>query len=275
MTWASGITEWIENDTAYISVVFSWKMQAAFQRAAWHKANGLKVRVGGGGAFYFQHYLDGVAEYGGRVDALVRHNPEATKASEGCPVGCSFCTVPNIEGKTFKFIPEFTPRPVIIDNNLSALPFDYQEFIVQKYIDHGIFIKDANSGFEPRTFTEDTFHLWKKINKGAWRFGFDEESEENYCENMANILQGVRGPLKRVYVLIGNEPIESCYRRILKVIEWGCEPHVQPVMALNTLEKKPMIKFDWTEKKLKGLTRWANRWIWRTVKFEDYKYNGG
>ena len=88
---------------------------------------------------------------------------------------------------------------------------------------------------------------------------------------MVKILHKESAQNKKVYVLIGNEPFESCYRRILKVIEWGCEPHVQPVMALNTLEKKPMVNFDWTEKKLKDLARWSNRWIWRTVKFEDYK----
>jgi len=37
------------------------------------------------------------------------------------------------------------------------------------------------------------------------------------------------------------------------------------------LTKKPVIQFDWTAQKLTDMARWANRWIWRTVKFEDYK----
>lgn len=271
MTWSGGIAEWIEGDTAFVSVAFSWKLQEAYQRAVWHKANGLKVRVGGGGVFYHKDYFDGVAEYGGRVDALVRHNPDATKASEGCPIGCYFCTVPNIEGKTFTLFPDFTPRPILCDNNLSALPEDYQDYIIQKYIDHGVVIQDANSGFEPKSFTEETYNRWKKINKGRWRFAFDDLAEEKDCERTVKILHKESAQNKKVYVLIGNEPFESCYYRILKVIEWGCEPHVQPVMALNTLEKKPMINFDWTEKKLRDLARWSNRWIWRTVKFEDYR----
>ena len=76
-----------------------------------------------------------------------------------------------------------------------------------------------------------------------------------------------------VYVLIGNEPYEQCYERVTKVIEWGCEPHVQPMIPLGALTKKPVVQFDWTERKLKDLTRWANKWIWRTVKFEDYRSN--
>lgn len=271
MSWSGGIAEWIENDTAFISVAFSWKLPEAYQRAAWHKANGMTVRVGGGGCFYHQHYFDGLAEYGGKVNALVHHNPDATKASEGCPVGCYFCTVPNIEGKTFILLPEFTPRPILCDNNLSALPEDYQDYIIQKYIDNGVLVQDANSGFEPKSFTGKTYDRWKKINRGAWRFAFDEVAEEKDCERTVKILKDEPAGKKRVYVLIGNEPYESCYRRILKVIEWGCEPHVQPVMELNTLCKKPMVKFDWTEKKLLDMARWTNRWIWRTVKFEDYK----
>jgi hypothetical protein len=270
VSWSNGIAEWVENDTAFISVAFSWKLPEAYQRAVWHKSNGLRVRVGGGGAFYHKTYFDGVADYGGRVDALVRHNPQATKASEGCPIGCYFCTVPHIEGKTFTLLPDFTPRPVLCDNNLSALPDDYQDYIIQKYIDAGVPLLDANSGFEPRSFTDETYHRWKKINQGRWRFAFDELDEEDYSRNMADILRSEQAPMKKVYVLIGNEPVDSCLYRINRVIEWGCEPHVQPMMALNTLEKKPMIKFDWTERKLKDMARWANRWLWRSMQFSEY-----
>ena len=87
---------------------------------------------------------------------------------------------------------------------------------------------------------------------------------------MVNILQNEISSKKRIYVLIGNEPYDMCMRRIQQVIDWGCEPHVQPVMALNTLTKKPMVRHDWTERKLKDVARWANRWLWRTIGFEEY-----
>lgn len=273
MKWSGGIAEWIEGTTVYISVAFSWKLPDAYQRAIWHKQSGKRVLVGGGGVFYHPHYFDGVAEYDpkAKVNALEHHNPNATKASEGCPVGCYFCTVPKIEGKAFTFLPDFTPRPILCDNNLSALPDEYQNFIIDKYKSTGTKLLDANSGFEPRSFTEETYLRWKEINHGAWRFAFDEIGEEKECEQMAQILKNEPSSKKRVYVLIGNEPFEQCFYRITKVIEWGCEPHVQPMIALNTLEKKPQIKFDWNARKLQNLSRWANRWLWRTIKFEDYK----
>ena len=272
--WSKGLAEWIEGDTAFISVAFSWRLPEAYQRAAWYKVQGYTVRAGGPGLFACRTYLDGVAELGGEVDALVHHNPDATMASRGCPVGCYFCIVPKMEGKEFTLLPDFTPRPILCDNNLSALPVEYQNYIIEKYQKSGVQLLDANSGFEPRTFDEDTYRRWKIINKGAWRWGYDETKETEEAQRMSVILKDEPSSSKRVYVLIGNEPFEACYERILKVIEWGCEPYAQPMIALNSLQRKPIIRYDWTRQKLTDLTRWTNRWNWRTIPFAEYNRNG-
>ena len=188
-----------------------------------------------------RNYLADVAYLGGEFDALIHHNPDATMASRGCPVGCYFCIVPKMEGKEFTLLPDFTPRPILCDNNLSALPVEYQNYIIEKYQKFDVPLLDANSGFEPMTFDEGTYTRWKAINKGAWRFSYDETKEGDDVYRVAQILKGESASKKRVYVLVGNEPFEACHRRILQVIEWGCEPHVQPMIALNSLEKKPII----------------------------------
>ncbi len=271
MSWSGGLAEWIEGDTAYLSVVFSWKLPDAFQRAIWYRAQGYRVRAGGTALFTNRKYLADVAEIGGEVDALVYHNPKATIASRGCPVGCYFCIVPRMEGKTFTLLPDFSPRPILCDNNLSALPVDYQEYIIKKYQDTGTILEDANSGFEPHTFDEDTYRRWKVINRGPWRFALDEIGELEDVRRTMAILKDEPASSKRVYVLIGNEPIASCLERITKVIEWGGEPHCQPLMALNTLEKRPQVRHDWTGQKLHDMARWANRWLWRSVPWSEYK----
>lgn len=271
MGWSGGLAEWTEGYTAFISVVFSWKLPDAYSRAVWYKSQGYQVRAGGPALFANKKYLAEVAELGGDVDALIHHNAQATIASRGCPVGCYFCIVPRMEGKGFSLIPDFTPRPILCDNNLSALPVDYQEHIIRRYQETNTPLLDANSGFEPRTFDEDTYHRWKVINRGPWRFALDEMRELEDVRRTMLILKDEPASSKRVYVLIGNEPISACYERIQKVIEWGGEPHCQPLMALNTLVKRPQVRHDWTEDKLLDMARWANRWIWRTVKLEDYK----
>lgn len=272
-SWSNGIAEWVDHNTAFISVAFSWRVHDAYSRAVWRKAEGYKVRVGGPGLFMSkQKYIfEGLAQLGGQVDAVIHHNPNATFASRGCPVGCSFCIVPLMEGRKFTLLPEFTPRPILCDNNVSALPDDYQEFIIEKYIKSGVTLLDINSGFEPHSFSDLTYKRWKPINKGAWRFAFDEMKEENVVKRMIKILADEPSGKKRVYVLIGNEPFEQCFERVTKIIEWGCEPHVQPMIPLNALTKSPLVQFDWTEQRLKDLARWANRWIWRSAKFDEYK----
>jgi hypothetical protein len=276
--WVNGIAEWTDEAarTAYLSIVFTWKLDEAWTRACWYRAQGYHVRAGGPGIFTRKHYLADVAEIaapGEKIpDALVRHNPMATKASEGCPVGCWFCIVPAMEGRAFTLLPDFTPRPVLTDNNLSALPADYQRHIVARYLAADAPLLDANSGFEPKTFDEEVFERWRPINRGVWRFAYDETPEGADVYRVCQMLRqrGVSSRNIQVYVLIGNEPIAECMRRILQVIEWGGEPYVQPVMKLNALTKEPWVRHNWTAHGLKKVQRWANRHLWRKTRFEDY-----
>lgn len=272
MAWSNGFAEWINGDAAYLSVVFSWRLPDAYSRAIWYRSQGYHVVAGGPAVFIQPRYLKDVAMIDSdEPDAIIHHNPKATVASRGCPVGCYFCIVPKIEGKTFTLLPDFTPRPILMDNNLSALPVEYQEYIIDRYQQTDTILEDAQSGFEPRTFDDDTYQRWKVINRGPWRFAFDEMREEQEVKNMFRILKDEPSSTKRVYVLIGNEPFAQCMERITKVIEWGGEPFCQPYIALNALEKRPLVRFDWTEQKLKDVARWANKWIWRTASWNEYK----
>ena len=129
---------------------------------------------------------------------------------------------------------------------------------------------DANSGFEPATFDEAVYQRWAEINRGPWRFAYDETGEREDVKRVCHMLGDLPAKRKRVYVLIGNESFEACMDRINEVISWGGEPHVQPLMKLNAREKVPWVRFDWTAQTLKDVARWANRYVWRTVPFEEY-----
>lgn len=271
--WVGGLAEWTEGDTAYLSVAFTWLLDEAYAKAIWYRALGYKVRAGGPALFLksMRHEIDDVAECGGDYpDAIARQNPNATIASRGCPVGCWFCIVPAMEGREFTLLPDFPVRPILCDNNLSALPEDYQRFIIGRYVAEGVELLDANSGFEPMTFGRDTFQRWRKILRGPWRFAYDELKEGEEVYRVMRILEDEPAKRKRVYVLIGNEPFDDCMGRIRQVIQWGGEPHVQPYMKLNALEKRPHVRFDWTEQKLRDVARWANGFVWREVPFGEY-----
>lgn len=276
--WVGGFAEWTDGDTAYLSVAFTWLLDQAYARALWYRALGYKVRAGGPALFLvkMQHELAGMdgVQIGGDVpEAVTRHNPDATFFSRGCDVGCSFCIVPAMEGRTFTLIPDAPVRPVLCDNNLSGLTAKYQQHIIDRYVAEGVSLRDANSGFEPRTFTPDVYARWAPLvnaGRGPWRFAYDEMAERQEVLAVMRMLEAEPARRKRVYVLIGNEPFAECMQRIQEVIDGGCEPHVQPVMKLATLVKEPWVRHDWTAQRLRDVARWANGWVWKKAPFAEY-----
>jgi hypothetical protein len=284
MTWIGGLAEWEIGDTTYLSVAFTWKLDEAHARAQFARALGRRVVVGGPALFQvkMQHRITDVAEYEAIYpDAIARHNPEATMASRGCPgrgtednpLPCTFCIVPAMEGRRFTYFPEFPVRPVLCDNNLSALPAAYQDYIIGRYVETGTPLKDANSGFEPVTFSEEVYRRWKPLlnaGGGPWRFGYDQLEERTDVLRVMRMLKDEPQRRKRVYVLIGNEPFAACMERIEETIAMGCEPHVQPYMKLNALERRPHPRHDWNEQLLRDVARWANGFVWRSAPFSEY-----
>lgn len=270
--WSGGLAEWTEGETAYLSVAFSWRLNDAYSRACWYRQAGYRVLAGGPGVFTRKHFLADVAEVGGKFpDAVAHHNPVATFASRGCDVGCYWCIVPKMEGREFTEYPDFIVRPVLCDNNLSGLSLDYQKHIVGRYKATGVPLLDANSGFAPAVFDDEMYTLWREINRGPWRFAYDCMERRPHVERVMHMLKDVPPRKKRVYVMIGNEPKAACIQRLREVIAWGGEPHVQPYMKLNALEKQPNVRFDWTAQSLRDVARWANRYLWKYTDLETYR----
>lgn len=282
------VTEWqgdpgmfaMGYDLVALSVVFSWHAPIAREVALRVKGHA-DVWCGGPGMAALTHWwqeqtgLECVKGLDWRFERQ-RGEYRMTFASRGCPVNCSFCIVPRIEGTTFTLDRGFVPAPILCDNNLSALPPDFQEHIIARYKETGTPLQDANSGFEPRTFDLGTYERWRHILKGPWRFAFDETNEEQWLRPMMTALQAVPASRKRVYVLIGNEPYGACLERARKVIEWGGEPYCQPVVRLNALDRRDLwVRHDWTVQRLKDFARYFNRYLWRSVPMEAYKPRQG
>jgi len=266
----------LDADLIAISVIFSWHAHTA-REIALRMKDRAEVWCGGPGMFALTHWwrketgLEITKGLDQRFDKQ-RGTYKMCFASRGCPVNCSFCLVPRLEGITFSYDPEFVPAPVLCDNNLSALPEDYQNHIIERYIAFKQPLLDANSGFEPHYFTEETYQRWKPVLLGPWRFALDEMREVSDVQRMMSLLHQEPAKKKRVYVLVGNEPVASCYERAMKIIEWGGEPHCQYVLPLNWLGDPATVKcrFDWTYPLGKDFCRFFNRFLWRTLDIREY-----
>lgn len=264
-------------DLVALSVIFSWHAPIARSIAVRVSGNS-EVWCGGPGMAALAHWwktetgLECVPRVDARFDRQ-RGDYPFTFAARGCPVGCWFCVVPKLEGLTFSLDWQFRPAPVLCDNNLSALPDDFQNHILDRYAREGVTLKDCNSGFEPRTFTEDTYRRWAGKFAGPWRFAYDELRETTEVRAMMDLLRPVSARKKQVYVLVGNEPVEACYERALKVVEWGGEPHCQFVLPLNWLGDPAAIRprHDWTYDLGRDFARYFNRHLWRSLPIADYK----
>jgi len=263
-------------DVAFVSAIFSWDVPQALSIADSLRNAGISVEIGGPGFFA----LETTAKAHGfapqvKPDPRFDRTPgtyEAVFWSRGCPAyNCTLgypkdssrpiCLVPKLEGSRFTLFPDVTPAPIILDNNLSALPRKHQEHIVERTLAAGFKCVDCNSGFEPASFKPETAALWKKLPLVAWRFAYDEIRERKAVLKVIEILDsiGVKRRKLSIYCLAGNEPVEACEQRVREIREWKCIPVVQRRRPLDWIGGPLPTLHDWTERKLIDFQRWGNR----------------
>lgn len=222
-------TLWLsEYDVVWISAIFSWHVPALIQIATEALGRGCTVEVGGPGTFGVRAFIH--AETGlwpqSTPDPRFERQPGVYRMvfwSRGCPAkNCTLgfpkdgqvaiCSVPAMEGWKYTLYPDVTPAPIILDNNLSALPRSYQELIIEQTLRAGFRQVDANSGFEPRSIRPDTIARWRRLPLIAWRFAYDELAERTDVLRTLELLDAAGIPRRkcRIYCLAGNEPLQSC-----------------------------------------------------------------
>lgn len=265
----------VDFDLVCVSAIFSWDVPKGVEPAL--RGCGYDVWAGGPG---FAHMANWWRDRTGNEPTLgldprferQRGNYRMCFAARGCPVGCHFCGVTAWEGKEYSLDWDFEPTPILCDNNLTDEPVEFQEHIIRRYLERGVRLLDANSGFEPKNFTEETYRRWKPLLRGPWRFGYDYLPERGSVKRMMAILKEESAKKKRVYVMIGNEPFEFCLQRATEVIEWGGEPYCQPYLLKTATDRHEfVIRHDWTADKLTHFARYFNRFLWKYTPLEEYR----
>jgi pyruvate-formate lyase-activating enzyme len=272
-------------DLVAFSAIFSWNVLELIKGVWQIQERAGKVEIGGPGTFALARYIEretGIEPVRGLDPRFERQMPLEngrgrylqTVTSRGCPTGCSFCIVPQLEGKQVVTYYRYPLAPVVLDNNILATPVSHQELLIERLLGAGYRYGeiDFNSGFEPARFDYAAFARFNRLPLESWRLAFDETGEAAEVERAMRLLRdnAVGRSRIRVYVLFGNEPPDACHERAQKVIEWGGEPFAQPMMALNVLEKRPLMRHGWSEQELVNAARYYNRWIWRKVAWRDY-----
>ena len=223
--WIGGLTDWTEGNTAFLSVVFSWQLPQAYQRAVWLKMQGYHVRAGGPAVSLHPYYLIDVAEIGGEVDALPYHNPNATFTSRGCIRRCPFCAVPRIEGDLIE-LEDWEPKPIVCDNNLLACSRKHFDRVIDRL--KPIKGVDFNQGLDARLLTKYHTGRLAELDLRMVRLAWDDVQFESQVASAIEKLRKALIPVKkiRVYVLFGfqDTPEDALYRMRTLKKEWGIDP---------------------------------------------------
>lgn len=270
--WGNGLAEWIENDTAFLSVVFSWQLDNAYQRAAWLKQQGYKVRAGGPAVSLNPTFLEGVAEIGGQVNALPHHNPNATFTTRGCIRKCPFCAVPKIEG-AFVELDDFPIRPLVCDNNFLASSRAHFDRVIDKL--KALAGVDFNQGLDARLLTKYHAARLAELDLYAARLAWDDTKYESSFMSAFETLTGAGIPAKliRVYVLIGfDDTPEDALYRLRTILELGALPNPMRYQPLDSVRKNQYVGANWTHRELVRYMRyWSNSRKLSKIPFEEFR----
>jgi hypothetical protein len=264
-------------DLVAFSAIFSWDVPALVTGVRQVQGRSGRVEIGGPGTLVLADYIEcetGVRPVVGLDPRFERQRGEYEQCftSRGCPRSCFWCIVPRLEGSCVREYDDFDVAPIVLDNNLLATSVAHQERVVETLLEMGCTEMDLSSGFDARLFDEDAYERFSRLPLKCWRFAFDRIDEERAVREVMEQLGSHEVPAYRirVYVLVGNESIESCLYRAQQVIAWGGEPFVQPLQPLDTLEKNSYSPPGWEPGQMQDLARYINRFIWRKVSWEEY-----
>lgn len=270
--WKGGLVEWVEGDTAFLSVVFSWQLPAAYQRAVWYGTAGYLVLAGGPAVTYNPDYLAGVAHIGGQVDALPHHNPNATFTTRGCVRRCTFCTVPKIE-TDFIELAQWEPKPIICDNNFLASDPDHFNRVVDRLKPlSGI---DFNQGLDARLLTKHHADRLAELDMRFVRLAWDDIRIERHFIRAFELLRQAGFPKKiiRSYVLIGHKDTpEDALHRLETIRQLGVTPYPMRYQPLDALRRNDYVAPGWTDRELKRFVRyWSNLNRLGAIPFDEFE----
>lgn len=276
MVWSNGIAEWIEENTAFVSAVFSWNVQKAYMRCVYLKSQGYHVRVGGQ-VVTMNPETFSKFDTTGLINALPHHNTDAVFTSRGCVRNCSFCLVPKIEGKLVE-LDNWEIKPIICDNNLLATSQLHFDTVIDRLIENKITGIDFNQGLDARILTDHHAAQFSRLPKDTIiRLAWDHISTEKlYLESFDRLtLAGVKPHQIRTYVLIGyNDTPEDARYRLEKVRSLGALPNPMRYQPLDAEKRNSYVGENWNEKQLKDYMRYysqLNRMSGFT--FDEYKQN--
>ena len=272
--WSKNTVEWVDGNTAFVSVPFTWNLLKAFPRCAALKQEGYHVRAGGPAVSLMPDYLATVAEIGGDVDAIGRHNQDATFTTRGCIRQCEFCAVPKTEG-AFRELSAWQPARLVCDNNILAASRRHFDRVIDsvKHIE-GV---DFNQGLDKKELKDWHIDRLQDLDKPMIRFAWDDVNEEPALRDAISKMLAAGFPHSRmtVYVLIGwnDTPEDAMYRFVILRDVLRVATFPMRYQSLKSLKYNDYVAPGWTDEELKKMMRfWSSQQFFRAIPYDEFDY---
>jgi hypothetical protein len=261
--WPKSFLEWREGDTLCISVPFTWSLPAVYQRIVQREFDQpRRVKVGGPATMLMPEYLNGSgAEVGGDIPGVLqRHNPQATRSTQGCPRRCSFCAVPRVEG-AFRELEDWPDLPVYCDNNILKAGQAHLDRVFDRLEKHGWC--DFNQGLDARLLNDYHAERLKRVGHPICRLALDRTADKDSWERAYGVLRKRKIPKNaiRSYVLVGfDSGPEDAWDRCKWVTDHGVKALPQWFHELDALENNVVTAkqeaLGWTDYKRREIMQW-------------------
>ena len=266
--WKKDIVEWTVKDKHYMSIVFTWQLPLAREKAILSKK---KVIAGGPAVKLMPHMMEDVAKIEDSTiyPVLAFHNPMATFTSRGCGNGCGFCAVPKIEGP-FIELKEYAALPLICDNNLPQATLKHFDGVIDRVKIYPVV--DFNQGLEAVRFTEHHARKIAEIKHPKIRFALDHVNEEGKVIDAIKLAQKYGIKDIGCYVLFNhNDTLDDALYRLELLRKYNVLPNPMRFQPLDTLVKNSYIDKNWNELDLKRVGRYYSKLNFLGhVPFDDY-----
>jgi len=184
--------------------------------------------------------------------------------TRGCPRQCSFCIVPQKEGK-LRVVGDIGTfwcgqnKIILLDNNLTAAPMEHFKEVMEQLRKTGVRI-DFSQGLDLRLLSDEhcealkDVRLWKRL-----RFAWDQMKDELVIRKGLKLLKKYYHPDRiTVYVLVGfDTTMEENMYRVEVLRSFGVNPFV--------------MRYHQKNHSLNEFARWVNMpRFFKTISWSDW-----